>query len=187
MGLPWWCSGRLLLPLRETQARSLLREDPTCCGETRPVGHTCCAPALEPGSHKNRAHTCQLLRPACSGLLSRSQSLGAYSLCLATREARRSPCTAAKSSPACCSWRKLALSNQDPAQPKIHYFKKTKKNPPKNPECNILIVIFSSQNASYQLVFSWLRGRIGRNYFRESVMRLKPYRIYLPALTYTNC
>lgn len=125
-----------------TQAQSLPREGSARCGETRPVRHTYCAPALEPGSHKNRAHASQLLRPACSGLLSRSLSLCAYSLCLAMQEASRSPYTATKSSPTCCNRRKLAFSNQDLAQPKIHYFKKTKKKTP-NPECNILIVIFS--------------------------------------------
>ena len=114
-----------------TQAQSLPREGSARCGETRPVRHTYCAPALEPGSHKNRAHASQLLRPACSGLLSRSLSLCAYSLCLAMQEASRSPYTATKSSPTCCNRRKLAFSNQDLAQPKIHYFKKTKKKNPK--------------------------------------------------------
>lgn len=78
------------------------------------------------------------------------QSLGAYSLCLATREARRSPgAQLPRAALACCSWRKLGLEQPRPS-PK--YISKRPKNPTKNPECNILIVTFSSQNASYQLL-----------------------------------
>ena len=33
-GLPWW-----LLPMQETRVRSLIWEDPTCHGATKPVRH----------------------------------------------------------------------------------------------------------------------------------------------------
>ena len=50
-GLPWWLSGkRIHLPMQETQVRSLVQEDPTCCGATKPVHHDCWACALEPGN-----------------------------------------------------------------------------------------------------------------------------------------
>ena len=51
IGLPWWCSGlRLHLPMQGTQIWSLVSEDPTCCGATKPVHHNYWACALEPGA-----------------------------------------------------------------------------------------------------------------------------------------
>ena len=42
---------------------ALVREDPTCCGETKPVCHNYWACALEPGSYSYWAHVPQLLKP----------------------------------------------------------------------------------------------------------------------------
>ena len=44
---------RICLPVQGTQVQSLVREDPTCCGATKPVRHNYWACML------------QLLRPAC--------------------------------------------------------------------------------------------------------------------------
>ena len=56
---------RILLPMQGTQVRSLVREDPTCRGATKPVRHNYWARALEPASHKYWAHVPQLLKPVC--------------------------------------------------------------------------------------------------------------------------
>ena len=32
---------RIYLPMQGTQVRSLVQEDPTCCGATKPVRHNC--------------------------------------------------------------------------------------------------------------------------------------------------
>ena len=42
---------RIRLPMQKTWVRSLVREDPTCCGATKPTRHNYWACALEPGSH----------------------------------------------------------------------------------------------------------------------------------------
>ena len=42
---------RICLPMQGTQVRALVREDPTCRGETKPVRHNYWACALEPTSH----------------------------------------------------------------------------------------------------------------------------------------
>ena len=57
---------RIFLPMQGTGVQSLVREDPTCCGATKPVRHNYWACALEPLSHKYWAHTPQLLKPAHS-------------------------------------------------------------------------------------------------------------------------
>ena len=38
--LPWWLPWlRIRLPMQGTQVRSLVWEDPTCCGAAKPVSH----------------------------------------------------------------------------------------------------------------------------------------------------
>ena len=51
--------------MQETQIWSLVWEDPTCGGATKPVHHNYWTCALEPGSHDSWAHVLQLLKPAC--------------------------------------------------------------------------------------------------------------------------
>ena len=52
------------LPMQGTWVRALVREDPTCCGATKPVhNYWACTP--EPASHKYWAHTPQLLKSLC--------------------------------------------------------------------------------------------------------------------------
>ena len=47
---------RIRLPMQETQVRSLVREDPTCRGATKPVRHNYWACALEPVLRSKRSH-----------------------------------------------------------------------------------------------------------------------------------
>ena len=52
------------LPMQGTRVRSLVQEDPTCCGATKPTCHNYWACALEPVSHNFWACVPQLLKPA---------------------------------------------------------------------------------------------------------------------------
>ena len=56
---------RIHLPIQGTWVWSLVQEDPTCCGATKPVCHNYWACALEPTSHNYWARMPQLLKPAC--------------------------------------------------------------------------------------------------------------------------
>ena len=49
--------------MQGTLVRALVWEDPTCCGETKPVRNNYWAYALEPVSHKYWALMLQLLKP----------------------------------------------------------------------------------------------------------------------------
>ena len=52
--LPWWLSGKASAwQLKERQIQSLIQEDPTCHGATKPVHHNCLAQALEPRSQNH--------------------------------------------------------------------------------------------------------------------------------------
>ena len=57
-----WLS--IYLPMQGTGVRTLVREDPTCGGATKPVHHHYWAWALEPVSHNYWARVPQLLKPA---------------------------------------------------------------------------------------------------------------------------
>ena len=54
---------RIRLPMQGTRVRSLVPEDPTFRGATKPVRHNYWACALEPASHNYWAHVPQLLKP----------------------------------------------------------------------------------------------------------------------------
>ena len=56
---------RIRLPVQATRVRSLVREDPTCRGATKPVRHNYWACTLEPASHNYWARVLQLLKPTC--------------------------------------------------------------------------------------------------------------------------
>ena len=69
---PWkWLSGtslvaqwiRIRLPMQGTWVQSLVREDPTCHGATKPVHHNYWACTLEPMCHNYWARVSQLLKP----------------------------------------------------------------------------------------------------------------------------
>ena len=53
-GLPWGLE--VSLPMRETQVRSVVLEDPTCHGTPNPVDHHYWACSQEPVSQNNRSH-----------------------------------------------------------------------------------------------------------------------------------
>ena len=55
---------RMHLPKQGTRVQSLVREDPTCHGATKPVRHNYWACSLEPASHNYWACMPQLLKPA---------------------------------------------------------------------------------------------------------------------------
>ena len=54
---------RIHLPMQGTWIWSLVQEDPTCHGATKPVHHNYWAWALEPSSHNYWAHAPQLPKP----------------------------------------------------------------------------------------------------------------------------
>ena len=54
---------RICLAMQGTLVLSLVQEDPTCHGATRPVCHNYWASALEPTSHGDWGDTPQLLKP----------------------------------------------------------------------------------------------------------------------------
>ena len=57
---------RIHLPMQGTQVWSLVQEDPTCRGATKPVRHNYWSPCtLGPKCHNYWAHVLQLLKPAC--------------------------------------------------------------------------------------------------------------------------
>ena len=56
---------RIRLPMQGTRVRALVREDPTCCGATKPVCHNYWARALKPTSYNYWARVPQLLKPMC--------------------------------------------------------------------------------------------------------------------------
>ena len=75
---------RIHLPMQGTQVWSLVHEDPTCPGATKPMCHNYRACALELASHNYWAHVPQLLKPAHS----RVRMPQLLSPCAATTEAR---------------------------------------------------------------------------------------------------
>ena len=52
--------------MQETRVWTLVQQDPTCSGATKPMHHRYWARTLEPTSHNYRAHALQLLKPAQS-------------------------------------------------------------------------------------------------------------------------
>ena len=98
-----WLGIHLPLQMQGTQVWSLVWDDPTCHGASKPVHYNCWACALEPGSHNYWSpHT---LEP---GLRNRRNH----------RSKKPSHCN--ESSP-CLPQQEQSLSgNKDPAQPRIH-------------------------------------------------------------------
>ena len=90
------------LPMQGTQIRSLVREDPTCRGATKPVRHNYWACALEPASHNYWAHVPQLLKPVH----------------LEPVLHKRSHRATARNGPHSTQLEKTPRSNEDPTQPK---------------------------------------------------------------------
>ena len=98
---------RICPPMQGTRVQSLVGEDPTCCGTTKPN-----APQLL--SLRSRAREPQLLKPACLEPVPREAT------------AMRSPRTATKSSPPLPQLEKAHTHNKDLTQPKINKIFKNK-------------------------------------------------------------
>ena len=66
--LPWWVAWwqRICLSMQETWIWSLVLEDPTCRGTTKPLCHNYWTCALEPKRNNYRAHMPQLEKTECS-------------------------------------------------------------------------------------------------------------------------
>ena len=62
---------RIHMPMQGTRVPSLVQEDPTCCGATKPMCYNYWACALEPVSHNYWAHVPQLLKPTLLELVLR--------------------------------------------------------------------------------------------------------------------
>ena len=91
---------RICLPVQGTLVWSLVREDFTYHGATKPVRHNYWARTLGPSSRVSWARVLQLLKPVCP----RAHAL----------QQRVAPA---------CDWRKAACSNEDSEQPKIKWVK----------------------------------------------------------------
>ena len=101
-------NSRTHLPMQETRIQSLIQEDPTCPGATKPVRHNYWACALEPTSHNHWSrHT---LQPALEEKPPQWEARTRQ----ATRQEPHSP-----------QREKSPHSNEDPVQPKRkNFFKK---------------------------------------------------------------
>ena len=56
---------RICLPIQGTRVRSLVQEDPTYRGATKPMHHNYWACTLEPASHNYGEHPPQVVKPTC--------------------------------------------------------------------------------------------------------------------------
>ena len=133
---------RICLPMQGTWVRSLVREDPTYRGATKPVRCNYWAYALEPTSHNYWAREPQLLSPRATTTEVRVPQLlkpAHLEPVLHTREATtmRSLCTTRRSSPHSPQLEKAHVQQQRPNSDK------NKQN--KNPKKQLLVsLIFST-------------------------------------------
>ena len=97
--------------MQGTRVRALVREDPTCCGATKPVCHNYWACALELASHNYWARTPRARAP-------QQEKPRQWEACAPQWRV----------APALHNWRKPAHSNKDPMQPKVNKLKKKKPN-----------------------------------------------------------
>ena len=101
---------RIRLPMQGTQVRSLIREDPTCCGATKPVCHNYWACALEPASHNYWACVLQLLKPVrLEPMLHNKRSHHSKKLLTATKS---SPCSLQLGKARVQQWRPNTAKNK---------------------------------------------------------------------------
>ena len=64
LGLPWWLNGKESTCQCRRRVRSLMQEDPTCCGPTKPLCHKYWAHVLEPMLCNKRRTTVRSLHTA---------------------------------------------------------------------------------------------------------------------------
>ena len=99
--------------MQETPVQSLIREDPTCQGATQPMCHDYWACAIQPGSHNNRTHVPQFLKPVCPRAYAPQQE----------EPPQWAACTLQlESSPCLPQLEKNPHSNEDPAQSKKYIY-----------------------------------------------------------------
>ena len=98
--------------MQETQVQSLVQEDSTCCGATKPVHHSYWFCALEPRNHNYQAHELQLLKPSCPGARVSQEKPQKWEAWAPQLE----------SSPHSLQLEKSPCSNEDLAQPNINKY-----------------------------------------------------------------
>ena len=105
-GLSWWLSGKesACQSMQETRVWSLIWEDPTCQGATKPMCHNYWACALEPGSRNYWAHE------ATAEARAPQEKPPQWEACAPQLE----------SSPCYLQLEKSPSTSEDPAQPKIN-------------------------------------------------------------------
>ena len=116
LGASLWLSVKNPPAHEETWVQSLIREDPTCNGATKPVCHNCWACAPEPRSHNYWAHKPQL-QPTCSGVHALKQEKSLQGEALSPQ---------IESSPHLLKLKKSPGSNEDLSQSKINNNNKAK-------------------------------------------------------------
>ena len=99
--------------MKEKWVWFLIREDPICCGATKPVRHNYWACALEPRSHNCWACVPQLLKP---------EHHRAHALQQVKPPQREALTPQLERIPSPLQLEKSPCSNEDPAQPKIITF-----------------------------------------------------------------
>ena len=101
---------RIRLPVQGTRDQSLVREDPTCSGATKPVHHNYWACALEPVSHNYWARASQLQKPTCLEPLLRNKR----------SHHNEKPTYHKEEWPPLATTRESQCTATDPTQPKIN-------------------------------------------------------------------
>ena len=98
------------LPMQETWVRSLVLEDPTCSGGTKPLCHNHWACALEPGTGNYWSHMTQLLKPVHHRALP-------FSAVRSHHNEKASHCDE-KAAPTYCNYRKVCSATKNQNSPK---------------------------------------------------------------------
>ena len=102
---------RVRLPVQGTRVQSLVREDPTCHGATKPLHHGYWACALELASRNYWSLRTRTAEARAPGAGARPQEKPPQ---WEARAPKR------RVDPAVCNWRTPVHSNEDPMQPKIN-------------------------------------------------------------------
>ena len=144
---------------------SLVREESTCCGATKPMPPQLLSPCtLQPG-HPT-ACTQQFL--AWRGTTTEAHRLQPVLLQQGKPPQREARALQRRVAPTCCNERKPAQSKEDPVQPKINDLLKTKENPfsleilndllRKNRKCSwcLLLKLWTENKPLLNIYFIWM-------------------------------
>ena len=159
--------------MQGTWVRALVREDPTCCGATKPVCHNYWACALEPMSHNYWARVPQLLSPRAATTEPTCHNYWSpctQSPCSSTREATamRSLRTAAKSSPRSSQLKKACVQQRRPnaAKNKLINLKKKRETTVNRKKIHVHLITFVKLKCDkYHSSMLW-DFKAGRDYFQ---------------------